>query len=225
MLVPAGLDRPDAELPDEVRAFYEYHATLVEPWDGPAALVASDGAQRRRAARPQRPAARRATSVTRDGLVVHRLRGRRARPRPGRRRRVRPRRPRADAACVDTVAGRIVPRRARSSASSPRRRPYRRWLDRAQAVPRGPAARSRRADPGRRALDAPAAGLRLHRGGAALLVAPMARERARSRSARWATTRRWRRSRERPQLAARRTSSSTSPRSRTRRSTRSARRW
>ena len=39
------MDRPDAGLDDEVRAFYEYHAALVEPWDGPAALLASDGRQ------------------------------------------------------------------------------------------------------------------------------------------------------------------------------------
>ena len=37
---------PEAPHPDhdaELEAFYRYHATLVEPWDGPAALVFSDG--------------------------------------------------------------------------------------------------------------------------------------------------------------------------------------
>ena len=28
---------------DEKRAFYEYHANLMEPWDGPAAMAFSDG--------------------------------------------------------------------------------------------------------------------------------------------------------------------------------------
>ena len=43
MLVPAAWTDPTPGLDDEVRAFYEYHAALVEPWDGPAALLASDG--------------------------------------------------------------------------------------------------------------------------------------------------------------------------------------
>lgn len=30
---------------EERRAFYEYHAALMEPWDGPAAIVATDGRQ------------------------------------------------------------------------------------------------------------------------------------------------------------------------------------
>ncbi|WP_238119767.1 MULTISPECIES: glutamate synthase large subunit [unclassified Xanthobacter] len=30
---------------NERRAFYEYHASLMEPWDGPAAIVATDGRQ------------------------------------------------------------------------------------------------------------------------------------------------------------------------------------
>ncbi|QIB36096.1 glutamate synthase large subunit [Ancylobacter pratisalsi] len=30
---------------DERRAFYEYHAAMMEPWDGPAAIVATDGRQ------------------------------------------------------------------------------------------------------------------------------------------------------------------------------------
>src|SRR5690606_6439057 len=30
---------------EERRAFYEYHAALMEPWDGPAAVAFSDGRQ------------------------------------------------------------------------------------------------------------------------------------------------------------------------------------
>ncbi len=42
MLIPAAWENvPD--LTDDLRAFYEYHAFLTEPWDGPAAIAASDG--------------------------------------------------------------------------------------------------------------------------------------------------------------------------------------
>jgi glutamate synthase (ferredoxin) len=42
MLVPAAWEKvPD--LPEAVRDFYAYHAGLTEPWDGPAALVFTDG--------------------------------------------------------------------------------------------------------------------------------------------------------------------------------------
>jgi glutamate synthase domain-containing protein 2/glutamate synthase domain-containing protein 1/glutamate synthase domain-containing protein 3 len=43
MLMPPAWTDPSLNLPDEVRAFHEFHATLVEPWDGPAAIIASDG--------------------------------------------------------------------------------------------------------------------------------------------------------------------------------------
>jgi glutamate synthase (NADPH/NADH) large chain len=42
MLVPEAWEDHD-ELPPERKAFYEYHASLVEPWDGPAALCFTDG--------------------------------------------------------------------------------------------------------------------------------------------------------------------------------------
>ncbi len=42
MLVPAAWEKyPDMD-PD-VKAFYEYHQCVIEPWDGPAALAFSDG--------------------------------------------------------------------------------------------------------------------------------------------------------------------------------------
>ena len=42
ILIPeAHRGRP--ELPEEVRDFYAYHSSLVEPWDGPAAVAFSDG--------------------------------------------------------------------------------------------------------------------------------------------------------------------------------------
>jgi glutamate synthase (NADPH/NADH) large chain len=42
MLVPEAWEDND-DMPAERRAFYEYHASLVEPWDGPAALLFTDG--------------------------------------------------------------------------------------------------------------------------------------------------------------------------------------
>ena len=54
---------------DDRRAFYEYHAALMEPWDGPAAIAFTDGRQigatlDRNGLRPAR------YLVTDDGLVV-----------------------------------------------------------------------------------------------------------------------------------------------------------
>ncbi len=42
MLVPEAW-ATQADMPDEKRAFYEFHAGLIEPWDGPAALLFTDG--------------------------------------------------------------------------------------------------------------------------------------------------------------------------------------
>ena len=42
MLIPEAWDA-DATMNAEKRAFYEYHASLMEPWDGPAAVAFSDG--------------------------------------------------------------------------------------------------------------------------------------------------------------------------------------
>ncbi len=42
MLLPRAWQH-DAELDEEARAFHRYHAGLVEPWDGPAAVVFTDG--------------------------------------------------------------------------------------------------------------------------------------------------------------------------------------
>ena len=54
---------------EERRAFYEYHAAMMEPWDGPAAMAFTDGRQigatlDRNGLRPAR------YFVTDDGLVV-----------------------------------------------------------------------------------------------------------------------------------------------------------
>ena len=42
MLLPKAW-QADQELDEDLRAFYRYHSTLVEPWDGPAGVVFTDG--------------------------------------------------------------------------------------------------------------------------------------------------------------------------------------
>ena len=68
MLIPEAWDH-DAQMPEDVKAFYEYHASLMEPWDGPAAVAFTDGRVigaklDRNGLRPGR------YLVTNDGLVV-----------------------------------------------------------------------------------------------------------------------------------------------------------
>src|SRR5438046_917582 len=68
MLIPEAWER-DATMPEDVKAFYEYHASLMEPWDGPAAVAFTDGRVigaklDRNGLRPGR------YLVTHDGLVV-----------------------------------------------------------------------------------------------------------------------------------------------------------
>jgi glutamate synthase domain-containing protein 2/glutamate synthase domain-containing protein 1/glutamate synthase domain-containing protein 3 len=68
MLVPEAWER-NGELDAQVRDYYRYHSLLVEPWDGPAGLVFTDGrvvgaALDRNGLRPLRYAA------CADGLVV-----------------------------------------------------------------------------------------------------------------------------------------------------------
>ena len=68
MLIPEAWDHDDA-MPEDIKAFYEYHASLMEPWDGPAAVAFTDGRVigaklDRNGLRPGR------FVVTTDGLVV-----------------------------------------------------------------------------------------------------------------------------------------------------------
>lgn len=68
MLVPPAW-RSDKSLPQEVADFYEYHSCICEPWDGPAALVFSDGITvaaclDRNGLRPAR------YKLTKDGIFV-----------------------------------------------------------------------------------------------------------------------------------------------------------
>jgi glutamate synthase domain-containing protein 2/glutamate synthase domain-containing protein 1/glutamate synthase domain-containing protein 3 len=68
MLVPEAWDHNQHMNPQK-RAFYEYHASLMEPWDGPAAIAFTDGRSigatlDRNGLRPAR------YLVTRDDLVI-----------------------------------------------------------------------------------------------------------------------------------------------------------
>ena len=44
MMVPEPWEK-DATMDDNLKAFYEYHSHLMEPWDGPAAFAFTDGLQ------------------------------------------------------------------------------------------------------------------------------------------------------------------------------------
>lgn len=68
MLIPEAWEQME-DLSPEVRAFFDYHAGLMEPWDGPAAIAFTDGQIAgaildRNGLRPAR------YSITDDGLVV-----------------------------------------------------------------------------------------------------------------------------------------------------------
>ena len=68
MLIPEAWDH-DPTMPENVKGFYEYHASLMEPWDGPAAVAFTDGRVigaklDRNGLRPGR------YFLTADGLVV-----------------------------------------------------------------------------------------------------------------------------------------------------------
>lgn len=68
MMIPEPWSGHDS-MPDERKAYYEYHASMLEPWDGPAAVAFTDGIQigavlDRNGLRPSR------YWVTDDGFVV-----------------------------------------------------------------------------------------------------------------------------------------------------------
>ena len=69
MMITPGAWEQHTTMDERRRAFYEYHAAMLEPWDGPAAMVFTDGRQigatlDRNGLRPAR------YIVTDDGLVV-----------------------------------------------------------------------------------------------------------------------------------------------------------
>jgi glutamate synthase (NADPH/NADH) large chain/glutamate synthase (ferredoxin) len=139
MLVPEAWGAK-FHISEDKRAFYEYHAALMEPWDGPAALVFTDGRYigatlDRNGLRPAR------FTVTRDDYVVlasetgvldipaarvlHH-----GRLQPGK------------MLLVDLAQNRIVPDNEIKSRMS-RQRPYRRWVNNNRIELRGLFAPSR----------------------------------------------------------------------------------
>ncbi len=133
MMVPEAFG-PAYHISTDKRAFYEYHAAIMEPWDGPAALVFTDGrlvggTLDRNGLRPARYV------VTTDGLVVLgsevgviefppekvELKGR---LQPGK------------MFLVDTVEGRIVDDNEIKGKIA-RQKPYRRWLSQNRIELRG----------------------------------------------------------------------------------------
>ena len=130
MLMPEAMEtgRGDTSLHE----FYEYHAALLEPWDGPAALVISDGrtaaaALDRNGLRPQR------FWRTKDGLVILGSEVgivdvpegsvvEKGRLGPG------------EMLAVDTVGGRLL-RNAEIKGRIARQKPYGQWLNEQRIAP------------------------------------------------------------------------------------------
>jgi len=139
LLVRAGRSMPHAmmmlipeafgakyHISTDKRSFYEYHASIMEPWDGPAAMVFTDGrllggTLDRNGLRPSR------YLITTDGLAIlasetgvvdfppEKVR-QKGRLQPGK------------MFLVDTVEGRIITDNEIKSKVA-RQKPYRRWLD------------------------------------------------------------------------------------------------
>ncbi len=125
MMIPEAFG-PRYHISTDKRAFYEYHAAIMEPWDGPAAMVFTDGrlvggTLDRNGLRPCRYV------VTTDGLVVLASEvgviefppeqiQQKGRLQPGR------------MFLVDTEEGRIVVDNEIKGKIA-RQKPYRRWLE------------------------------------------------------------------------------------------------
>ena len=122
---------------EDRRAFYEYHAALMEPWDGPAAMAFTDGRQigatlDRNGLRPARYV------VTDDDYIVMASEVGRARHS-----RAQDRQEVAAAAGQD-AAGRPGARAASSTTTELKRtlataKPYREWIDKCRHRARGSA--------------------------------------------------------------------------------------
>ena len=145
MMIPEAWEN-HATMSPEKRAFYRFHASLMEPWDGPASIAFTDGTVDRRGARPQRSAP--------EPLLGHRRRprdhgerDRRGRRRPGaascKKGRLQPGR----MFLVDTAAGPHRRRRGDQGRASPPSTRTREWLEQGLVHLRRPARpRARRAD-------------------------------------------------------------------------------
>ncbi|MFR4488961.1 MAG: hypothetical protein ACLT3W_02870 [Bifidobacterium pseudocatenulatum] len=139
MMLPPAWEKND-QLDPDVRAFYEYNNTLIEPWDGPAHIIFTDGTQVGALLdRSGFRTGRRAGSLRRRRL--HRARRIRNRRAPGERaeERYRVQKGRLEPGkmfLVDTKEGRIIPDgEIKKSLAS--QHPYRRWVERRQAPSEG----------------------------------------------------------------------------------------
>ena len=219
MMIPeAYRDRDD--LPDYLKGFYAYHSCLMEPWDGPAAIAFTDGrvigaTLDRNGLRPGRwvetptatwCSARRRACCDIPPENVMRL----GRLQPGK------------LFLVDLERGPDRPGRGGQARGRHAASPTASGT-RATPSPSTTCRASEQVTISNRAAAPAPAGLRLHAGGPAGDAGADGDRRPRSRSARWATTSRWRCSPTRHRRCSP-TSSSCSRRSPTRRSTRSARR-
>ncbi len=124
MMIPEAWG-PKYRMSEDKRAFYEYHSTLMEPWDGPAAMVFCDGRYLgatldRNGLRPAR------YTISQDGMIVLASETgvidfpperiiRRGRLQPGR------------MLLLDMKQKRIVPDQE-IKANISRRKPYRNWV-------------------------------------------------------------------------------------------------
>ncbi len=125
MMVPEAYEK-QVDVPADLRAFYDYHSLQMEPWDGPAALIFTDGTLvgatlDRNGLRPGR------WTETTDGLIVigsetgvldiapERIK-RRGRLRPGR------------MFLVDTAQGRVI-EDDEIKADLAAMHPWQQWLD------------------------------------------------------------------------------------------------
>ncbi len=126
MLIPEPFG-PTFVMGDNKRAFYEYHAALMDPWDGPTALVFTDGHSRvgamldRNGLRPCR------STISQDGMVVLASESGVMDVEPERivqRQQLRPRR----MLMLDVNSGRLISD-AEIKGSVVREKPYRRWLN------------------------------------------------------------------------------------------------
>ena len=218
MMIPEAWEQHE-HMDARRRAFYEYHAAMIEPWDGPAAMVFTDGKQigatlDRNGLRPAR------YIVTDDDLVVMASESgvlpipenrivRKWRLQPGK------------MFLIDFEQGRIVDDEELKNQFA-FAKPYRQWIETVRIRLDSIAAKGE-VGHFERIAARPPAGLRLHAGGHQVPAEPDGRDGRGSAPARWATTRRWRCCPTRTSRSTT-TSSSCSRRSPTRRSTRSARR-
>ena len=125
MMIPEPWENHES-MADEKRAFYEYHSSLMEPWDGPASIAFTDGVRvgavlDRNGLRPSR------YYVTKDDLVIMASEVGVLEVEPERvllKQRLQPGR----MFLVDTEQGRIISDEEIKHGAA-REHPYRQWLD------------------------------------------------------------------------------------------------